>query len=226
MNARLHARGFTLLELIAAIAMVALITGSLYSALYVGFKAQRSTTEAVIPARKSALLSELLAQDISGAVNPTGIMAGLFLGSRGTGVNGSDALSFYSSANVPALNESGSDLRHVEISVETLLDDNRPALVRRVTTNLLPSAGSFPREQILARNINSFTLRYYDGTQWLDSWDSTAQGDLLPLAIEALIEFNLNETDNAFATNIYRLRRVFEVPCGRTAAQATTEAAP
>lgn len=218
-------RGFTLLEMLVAIAMVAIITASLYSALYVGFRAQRSATRAVEPARAATLTLQLLEQDIEGAMSPTGILAGQFLGTDAQGLDGADGLSFYSSANVPTDGESGADTRHVEFVVAAALDDAQPALLRRVTSNLLPSNAPLIREQVLCRNVKAFSLRYYDGTQWLDSWDSTVQGDLLPLGVEVQIEFTLPVTDlRDSEARFYRMRRVFEIPCGRTAASATAEA--
>lgn len=226
-HARRNASGFTLLEMLVAIAMVAIITASLYSALYVGFRAQRSATRAVEPARAATLTLQLMEQDIEGAMSSTGILAGQFLGSDATGLDGADGLAFYSSANVPTAGESGSDSRHVEFLVAADVDDQRPALYRRVTSNLLPSNAPMIREQVLCRNVRAFSLRYFDGTQWLDSWDSAGQGDLLPLGVEVQIEFTLSNVDpNELEPRFYRMRRVFEVPCGRTAASATAEAAP
>jgi prepilin-type N-terminal cleavage/methylation domain-containing protein len=222
-----HARGFTLLEMLVAIAMVAIITASLYSALYVGFRAQRSATRAVEPARAATLTLQLLEQDLEGAMSPTGILAGQFLGTDSQGLDGADGLAFYSSANVPIAGESGADTRHVEFIVAAALDDAQPALYRRVTSNLLPSNAPLIREQVLCRNVKAFSLRYFDGTQWLESWDSTGQGDLLPLGVEVQIEFILPVTDpRDTEARFYRMRRVFEIPCGRTAASATAEAAP
>jgi len=224
---RRTSRGFTLLEMLVAIAMVAIITASLYSALYVGFRAQRSATRAVEPARSATLTLKLLEQDLEGAMSPTGILAGQFLGIDANGLDGADGLSFYSSANVPVNGESGSDSRHVEFIVAAALDDQQPALLRRVTSNLLPSNAPLTREQVLCRNVRAFSLRYFDGTQWLESWDSAGQGDLLPLGVEVQIEFTLPITDSRDTEpRFYRMRRVFEVPCGRTAASATAETLP
>lgn len=224
---RPFARGFTLLEMLVAIAMVAIITASLYSALYVGFRAQRSATRAVEPARSATLTLQLLEQDLEGAMSPTGILAGQFLGTDANGLDGADGLAFYSSANVPANGESGSDSRYVEFLVAQAQDDQQPALFRRVTSNLLPSSAPLVREQVLCRNVRAFSLRYFDGTQWLESWDSAGQGDLLPLGVEVQIEFTLPVSDaRDIEPSFYRMRRVFEVPCGRTAASATAETQP
>src|SRR5438067_945126 len=48
-------------------------------------------------------------------------------------------------------------------------------LIRAVTRNLLPAtAEEEPAQQWLMGGVQGVTFYYYDGTQWRDSWDSTA----------------------------------------------------
>ena len=89
--------------------------------------------------------------------------------------------------------------------------------MRRIYYNLLPGKAPTPREQILCRNVRSFYLRYFDGTLWRDDWDSQAQGDILPAAIEVTLE--LDRPDATEDSSTYKMTRVFAVPCGPTAAQ-------
>jgi prepilin-type N-terminal cleavage/methylation domain-containing protein len=215
---RRAARGFTLLEVLLAIGIVSIIAGSLYASLYIGFKAQRSATAAVAPVRIAALTLEMIRQDVEGALPPNGVLVGPF-----TGVYSAEfaSLGFFSAANVPAPGEFASDLRHVELLVDTAVDDGKPALYRRVTTNLLPSSETLSRDQVLCRNVTQFSLRYFDGTEWSDSWDSVAYDNQLPLAIEVTLEFNYIADSLRGDERLYRIRRVMAVPCGRTAQQAT-----
>jgi hypothetical protein len=61
-------------------------------------------------------------------------------------------------------------------------------LVRRVY-NLLPVDTSVvPPDEVLAHDVVSFTLSYFDGTSWYDLWDSTAQKNTLPFAVQFTIE--------------------------------------
>lgn len=214
---RSRRRGFTLLELIVAISLMALIAGSLYGSLYVGFRAQRAGANAVAPARIGTLALELLRQDFQGALPPTGVLAGAFNGTAGTGTGASSSLAFYSCANAPSASETGCDIRKVELSVETPADDTVPVLMRRVTTNLLASSTATTREHVLCRRVRSFSVRYYDGMIWQDTWDSAGQGDLLPVAVEVTLESASVAERQDDTEQTYRLACVYVIPCGRAA---------
>jgi prepilin-type N-terminal cleavage/methylation domain-containing protein len=128
-----------------------------------------------------------------------------------------------------------------------LVDNERQAnyrLVRRVTTNLLSPKDLVPEEQVLCRSVKSLSFRFYDGNDWVDSWDSTSDTDAnsLPLAVEITIAIsyddshangsasvlsyndrvNVIKTETAYKTR--RLREAFVIPCGgkATIAAATT----
>ena len=208
-------RGFTLLELLVAISLMALLAGSLYGSLFVGFKAHRAATAAVEPARTAALALELLQQDFDAALPPTGVLAGAFTGAAGTATGESGTLSFFSGAHAPNAGETACDIRKVDLSVETLPNESLPVLMRRVTTNLLAANDPVVREQVLCRRIRTFSLRYYDGSVWQDMWDSTGQGNLLPVAVEVTLEFAPDPDREDRAERTYRLVRVFAIPCGR-----------
>ncbi|MGD0094284.1 MAG: type II secretion system protein GspJ [Planctomycetota bacterium] len=243
-------RGFTLLELLVAISLMALITGALYGSLYVGFKAHRSATDSVAPARAVGLALELLRQDFDAALPPTGILAGAFttstdaglggtgnttggglsgtssrtgagLGGTGTSASanssGSALLTFFSCAHVPRDGETACDIRQVELSVETPPGETQPVLMRRLTTNLLASGTPTVHEQVLCRGVKLFNLRYYDGTDWQDSWDSSGQGDILPNAVEVTLEFVLNPERAGGAERTCRLVHVYGIACALAA---------
>ncbi len=206
-------RAFTLLELLVAISLMALIAGSLYSSLYIATKAHRSATTAVEPARTAALTLEFLRQDFDAALPPTGILAGAFEGTAGVGAGGSDALEFYSCANVPGERDTASDIRKVELSVELVKGDDHPVLMRRLTANLLASNAPVLREQVLCRRVKSLKFTYFDGSVWQETWDSTGQGNVLPVAVQATLEFLVETQPADGAERTYRVSHVFGLPC-------------
>jgi prepilin-type N-terminal cleavage/methylation domain-containing protein len=218
-----QAYGFTLLEVLVAISLMAMVAGSLYGGMYVGIKAHRSATSAVAPARTAALTLELLRQDFDAALPPKGILAGTFVATNGP-AGGWDSLVFFSCANVPAEGHSGSDMRKVELSVETAADDPLPVLMRRVTTNLLASNTPLLREQILCRRITTFNIRYFDGTQWLDSWDSAGEDNTLPTAVEVTLEFARDQESQFAPARGFRMSRVYALRCGVSIQDASAEA--
>ncbi len=213
---------FTLLELILAMALMSVLAGSLYASLSIGFKAKRSAEAAVQPVRKAQLVMELLSHDIEAALPPTGILAGEFNGideEDSTGFD-CDRLLFYSSAHEPREEETACDIIKIELALVTLSDTNERVLVRRITTNLLAPRVLEPKEEILCRGIISFNLRYFDGFDWLDNWDSVLQGDLLPQAVEVSLEVKRQEKGMS-AQSGYQSTRVFLIPCSITPAAET-----
>lgn len=56
-------------------------------------------------------------------------------------------------------------------------------LVRVVTRNLLPAAEQTTENQTLLTGVNSAVISYFDGQDWLDTWDSTTTSSL-PTAIK------------------------------------------
>jgi len=210
--------------MLVAMALMSVIAGSLYAGLRIGFKARESAVAAVKPVRAAELAVELLRKDIESALPPTGILAGGFLGLDATDSAGRDAdtLLFHSCAHVPAPAQRACDVRMVELAVETPSDGGAPALVRRVTTDLLAVETVESAQEVLCRGVSAFNLRYFDGSEWPDSWDSSARGDALPTAVEITLELERPETNRPDAEG-YRLSRVLLLHCGGSGAEEATQ---
>jgi hypothetical protein len=95
-------------------------------------------------------------------------------------------------------------------------------LVRRVTRNVLAPVEEPQEEEIICRSITAFTIRYYDGLQWADTWDSAINGNTLPMAYEVTLEVAgpVDTTVAAGEGNLttYRTTRSFFAPCRDEAA--------
>jgi hypothetical protein len=206
---------------------MALLCGALYGALFIGTKAHGSAMTAIEPARQTALALDLLRQDFNAAMPPTGLFAGSFVGTSYSGTDQADSLIFYSCAHNPAESETACNIRKVELSVETITGETQPVLMRRITTNLLAAEDPLVHEQILCRNVKTLRLRYYDGSLWQDSWDSTGQDNTLPVAVEATLEFLpvAPASAPAFGTNQPGPTRVvshiYAIPCGQSVTSTT-----
>ena len=216
-------RAFTLLELLAAMALMVVASSCLYTALYTGFRARRSAMSAVEPTALAVNAIELLKQDIYGVLSPDGVLAGAFVGTNGAGIKGVDAdsLEFYTTHVYAADDEVAAGLGQIELMLaeDDDADDGTYLLVRRVTTNLLSLKVVDPDEQILCRSVVSLNLRYFDGEGWVEAWDSTADANSLPQAVEIDIEIAHDEDRRTGEPQKRRLVQCFPIPCGVWAKQ-------
>ncbi len=213
-------RGFTLIELVVAMTMVAIMAASLYASLQIAFRAKASADAALEMPRTAELAMEYLRGDLQNALppNPTAVnpLASDMVGTDGTDDRGADSddVVFYSTAQAPEHASANGEIKRVELCV--VVPDGRTdhVLVRRVTRNLLSQIEVNADEEVICRGVAGFNLRYYDGADWLDTWDSAQQGDVLPLAVEVTLELTrpgqAGQPDHTF-----RFVRVFTLPCAK-----------
>ena len=212
---------FTLLEMLVATALIAILACSLYASLGIAFRARRSALAAIEPVRKADLAVDLLAEDLRCAVVPKGVLAGPFVGEDGQDTAGRDAdsLVFYSTTDSPEPAVGVGDIKRVELGCEPAADGRTQVLVRLVTTNLLAPKTPEPLREVLCRGVFAFNLRYFNGSEWLDSWDSTVEDNTLPYAIEVVLQ--LEEGRAELNGGGHRVTRVILVPCGVMPTDAT-----
>lgn len=206
-------KGFTLIEVLAATTMVAVLAASLYASLRIAFKARDSAEQAMDNVRAESMIVELIKADIQSAVIPTGQMADEFTGTSGRTLGGAlgDSLVFYTTAcDVDPVAGIG-DVTKVEYSCEQVPGSEAMVLNRYVTTNLLSTMPQEPKAQIISRKVRSFTLRYFDGSDWQESWDSTQLENTLPRAVELTIELQ-----GTTQQEVRTISRVLAVACGNS----------
>jgi prepilin-type N-terminal cleavage/methylation domain-containing protein len=231
MTRRTRRSGFTLLELMLALGMVAMLTLTLYLGLTVTMRARESTYASVAPVRTALVAADLIRQDLESVLPCKQLLAGPFIG---TPQSGADAVDFFclgsdlgwhagpvdqqqqAGAPAQAADVPWSDgPRHVVIYLDT--QARPPSLVRSVTRNLLATTVPPPDEEILCRNVRSFTVQYFDGTDWLDSWDSTTVGDVLPQAVAMTFEAVIDDAKPGQQPVVYKVTRVFPLACATPA---------
>ena len=212
-------KAFTLIEVLVATVMMAILAVSLYTMLRTGIQIQRSVTGSLAQTRKVSLLMEILRQDVASILPPGGVLKGPFTGqSLVDGVN--DAMMFYNTAQaVPDPNWTGNilepvgDVQEVEIYCQPAEDGKSQVLLRRVTRNLLSPTMVGRQPEVLCRGIASFNLRYFDGTAWQNIWDSTVQNNNLPAAIE--VSLQLADRSDRGAAQGLRITGVLLPMCGQ-----------
>ncbi len=196
--------GFTLLELIISIAIVAIVSVSLFASLNVAIKARQGSEEILQATRDASVALDFLQSDLEAALPPgkndlsatdnaTPQTVGIFDGSSTVSDNGfrNDHLIFSATVNGPAHDAGDADVKLVELMIKQ--PDNpslgrEPYLLRRVTSALVNSPPPQADEEIISRRIQGFSLRYWDGGQWQDSWDSSEQNNINPAAVEVTLD--------------------------------------
>ncbi len=212
MKRRFSQSGFTLLELILAMGMIAMLAVSLYATLRVAFKARDSAVSGITVMRAANVAMDMLGQDLESALPPTGLLAGAFLAQHNGDVQTSlDVLEFYCVGSSDSLDPPrSSGFRKVDLGMLPSPDGRGYLLVRHVTHNLLAPQEVQPDEEILCRNVKSFSLRYYDGEQWQEDWDSTQLGNILPVAVQVDLVI---QTSREITAPMYHTSRVFAFAC-------------
>jgi general secretion pathway protein J len=207
--------GFTLLEMLVALAMMSLLAGALYGSLRIGFSAHRTAERAIAPARTLAIALDLLQRDLECALPPGGILAGPFVGvDEVRGEVDEDSLTWFAAAGEPESEKS--DVVQIEIILVEGDGVEPRRLVRRTTRNLLAPTVPEPEQETLCRDVAGLNLRYFDGSYWHDSWDSTVFADRVPLVVEITLSLPTDEEAGEYdATGGRALKRLIVLPCGR-----------
>ena len=214
--ARARPRAFTLMEVLLALGIMSVVAVALFTSLHVAFKSKRTAEAVLEPVRAGETVMELIRADLESALPPRGKLVGAFVGRDWASGDGGDDddVSFYSVAEPPPGAVRFGDVTRVELTVVNLSGTNERALARRVIGNLLSPTAIDPDNEILCRGVRGLNFRYYDGTQWWSSWDSTLENDTLPLAVEVTLELDSPTGRlDAGAPRGPRLMRVVQLAC-------------
>jgi type II secretion system protein J len=230
-------RGFTLIELVLALAAAALLATSLYASMKIAFNAQAAATASVEPSRTADIAMEFVRDDLQNAMPPHDpstytsqyqYLAGSFEGQNSGGVSGSDGdLIFFSTSSMKDHPSGNGEIKQIELTTDTL--DGKKCLVRKAARNLTVETQPPPAdEEVLCRDVDSFTLRFFDGSNWNDVWDSTQMTpNELPVAVEATIVLN-RPSPGQHDKKLIRFTRVFQLNTSTAAedADATSGLSP
>ncbi|MBC7835687.1 MAG: type II secretion system protein [Phycisphaerales bacterium] len=181
-----RARAFTLLEVLIAIAIMAMLLGGLGSFLW----AMQSRRQAIGTTSRELHTAGVLFDRIE-----SDLLAGVAGGGGGqsrSGIKGShDELSVLSRSVWVNAAEGGSMGLGTDLQQTTFRHDGgggRLLMGRRDAGGAASSAPGWPTEELLSDEVALLRFRYFDGAEWLHSFDSAITG-LLPVAIEVAIWF-------------------------------------
>jgi type II secretion system protein J len=180
---------FTLLELILAIAIMAIVMIAINAVFFSAVRLREHTDYAVEESLPVQQALATMRRDLQGAMAPTdtGIMAGDFkvgiVSSTGTGLPVD--IEMFTTTGVLHDNEPWSEVQKVTYGLRqpTSQQSAGKELYRSVTRNLLATMTPQPDDQLLMSGVDSVEYSCYDGTQWRDTWDTTVTDTNLPTAI-------------------------------------------
>ena len=205
-------RGFTLLELLLASIVFAIVISALHGVFFGALRLRDNTYEAVESGLSDAYVAGLIRRDIKNLAPPTGVLAGAMIGEEEeeNGVR-LDALEFFTTTGIVRDSElePWGEVQKVEYYLAEPLDgsDSEGAdFVRAVTRNLLASTEEEPAEERLLHGAASLEFAYFDGEDWQESWDSTTVENETPEAMRMRLDFMPPEQGE-------RVRRPSEIVC-------------
>src|SRR5487761_2416144 len=193
-----HVRAFTLVEMILAIGVAAIVLIAVNAVLFAALHL-RDATSAVVDAAALDQTMTFLRRDLQCAVTPTNgtskVLSGSFrVGSvPSLGVPEPVAIEMFTATGALGVNAPWADIQRVSYELKPPADRAATGqdLVRSVTRNLLTLTTPEIEDQLMLSGVASIKFSCYDGAQWQDTWDTTgltAVSTNLPLAVRVDIQ--------------------------------------
>jgi type II secretion system protein J len=216
---------FTLLELLLSMAIVAMLSITLYASFNIMTSAKRRAEATVRPTRAVAVAMELITADLENAVVPSTVtdrlvLAGGMLGAHEGGVGSeADWIELHTMGNdgIPNAGPMSEGVRRVDWGV--INEGNSTLLVRHVTRNLLAPVEVAPQPQVICRDVRAFAIRYFDGYTWYDQWDSTLTPTPLPLLVQVDLTVGVSDPRAAAGREpeLYHVTRLVPIATAKLA---------
>lgn len=190
-------RGFTLMELVLAMGVCAIVLAAVSGVFFSAARLRDSATRAVDEALPVRRALTILQSDLLGAMTPSsnGVLCGDFkVGDVASpGMNQNVAIELYTTTGALHENEPWGDVQRVTYAVRVTPSGKN--LIRSVARDLLTQIAPAPEEQLLMDNVESLDFDCYDGAQWRTAWDTTMSDTNLPVAVRARIQMTGGSSD-------------------------------
>ena len=192
-------KAFTLVEMILAIGVAALVLAAVNAVLFTSLHLREVTTDVVDAATPVDQAFTFLRRDLQCVVTPTNgtskILSGGFRvgsGITSVGVSEPAAAEIFTATGALSANAPWADIQRVtyELKNSTTVSGQRD-LYRSVMRNLLSTATPEVNDQLMLSGVSSVKFSCYDGAQWNDTWDTTDPTSVttnLPLAVRVEIQ--------------------------------------
>jgi type II secretion system protein J len=196
-------KAFTLIEMLLAVAICAIVLVAINGVFAAAVRLRDKTSDAVEAALPVTRALDVMNRDLKGAVGPGGFLAGDFkcgasaMGARMglSGEAGSAGLDFCTSTGAINDKTPWGDIQEVFYELKTPTDRDQAGmdLVRCINRNLLATTTQTPEIQWLMGKVQTLQFDCYDGTQWRNTWDTSAGDTNLPVAVRIRIQLVAKE---------------------------------
>ncbi len=192
-SSRHVSRAFTLLEVLVAISIFAVLLSAIGGLFYSALRLRNKTTSALEADVPTEDALDAIRHDLANLTPPNGLFFGALQNTTITNpLPGQVGPDFYTTAGELDGMTPWGNVEKVDYVLAA--PTNGPArqgkdLYRAITRNLLPVNPPIPPDetQLLLTGVQNLTFSYYDGTQWNPNWDTT-QVTNLPSAIKVDIQ--------------------------------------
>ena len=184
------AAGFTLIEVILALGVCALVLVVISSVFAGALRLERSATANLDESLPLERAMGLMRRDLKNAVAPGGMLAGpMQSGSLDGGVDANNGIQIYTTTGLMTPNAPWAEIQRVTYGLQPPSDANSSGkdLVRTVSRNLLSTSTLDEEDQFMASGVESLNFSYFDGANWLDTWDDTTETNL-PVAVRVSLQ--------------------------------------
>ncbi len=194
------APGFTLLEMLLAIGISALVLVVINSVLFAALNLRQATAETVDAASPVDFAVNFLKRDLQNCVaptnaSPTAVLSGGFRVGDIVSTGSSEPVSIEMCTASGALSDNlpWGDVQRVtyELKAPATMGADGRDLYRTVTRNLLSTTTPDVDDQLVLSGVQSIKFSCYDGALWNATWDTTSQASVntnLPVAVRVDIQ--------------------------------------
>jgi type II secretion system protein J len=194
-------RAFTLIELILAIGVAAIVLIAVNAAFFSALRLREATTNAVDEAAPVEQALTTIRRDLQCAVTPNPNATMSLSGDFKTG--NVSTLGLADNVNAEMFTATGSlssdadtpwgDIQRVTYGLKKSANSSGVGkdLIRTVTRNLLSGTTPEAEEQWMLGGVESVQFQCFDGAQWFDDWDTTSTSTIntnLPAAVRVRIQ--------------------------------------
>ena len=195
------ARAFTLMEMMLALAIFAVVLAAINAVLFGGIRLRERTTALVQDALPTDNAVAVLTRDLAAILppntnNPDSLVGAMSSDTTAPGMSQPVALEIFTASGVITDDKPWGDVQRIDYSLQTPTNRFNYAgrdLIRSVSRNLLSTATDLPEQQTLLEDVQNLKFTYFDGTNWNDTWSVTLSN--IPQAIRVAIDFTVNPTD-------------------------------